>query len=200
MTETTHDGIDAENAGAERNRALGIARLIAVYLFVAILVWLSRPTPLHVAVGAVFVLYGEIFRTWAAGHLLKSKELAVSGPYRYTQNPLYLGRLSILTGFCLMAVLPWRLNLVVLVAGWAVFFLYYLPRKVRVEGRRLRKLHADRWEDYFASVPILFPRLTPHGKNIRPWTKDRFLRNREHWMIAGVTVVTILFLARSITR
>src|SRR6185295_11960572 len=151
---------------------LGIARVAIAYLFVAVLVWISRPTPLLFAIGLVFVIVGESVRFWAAGHLLKSKELAASGPYRYTQNPLYLGRFLILTGFCIMAYLPVTIagitipmNGIALLLAYGVFFLYYLPRKIRVEGTRLRELHGGAWESYFKNVPVLFPRPTPHGTN-----------------------------------
>ena len=183
---------------------LGIARVIVVYLFVAALVWVSQPTLLLVAIGLPFVVAGEAVRFWAAGHLLKSKELAVSGPYRYTQNPLYLGRFLILTGFCLMAYLPVRVggiaipaNLLVLAISYGVFFLYYLPRKVRVEGSRLAELHGGAWRTYFESVPILFPRTTPHGTNVRVWDMERMKRNREHWMLAGVAAVAVLFIVKA---
>ncbi len=184
---------------------LGIARVVLAYIFVAAIFWLSRPTLPLVAAGAVLVAAGEAVRFWAAGHLLKSKELAVSGPYRYTQNPLYLGRFLILTGFCIMAYFPVGAggvsvpaNLIALVLAYAVFFLYYLPRKIRVEGSRLRELHGGAWELYFKSVPILFPRLTPHGENLRGWDASRMKRNREHWMLAGVTLVTLLFLLKAL--
>jgi protein-S-isoprenylcysteine O-methyltransferase Ste14 len=171
---------------------------------VAAIFWFSRPTLQLIAIGAVFVAAGETCRFWAAGHLLKSKELAVSGPYRYTQNPLYLGRFLILTGFCIMAYFPLKAggrsfpaNLILLFLAYAAFFLYYLPRKIRVEGSRLREIHGAAWEQYFRSVPILFPRLTPYGANVRGWTSERMRRNREHWMLAGVVVVTLLFALKS---
>lgn len=186
---------------------LGVLRVSVIYLFVAVLVLVSRPTLALVAIGSFFVVIGESVRFWAAGHLLKSRELAVSGPYRYTQNPLYLGRFLILTGFCIMAYLPVRLggilvpaNLVILLLSYAVFFLYYLPRKVRVEGARLREIHGVAWEGYFQSVPILFPRITPHGENLRGWDSDRMRRNREHWMLAGVLMVDLLFLAKALLQ
>jgi len=182
----------------QRNRFLGRVRLAAVYVLVLALVLVSRPSPWLVAAGAIFVVAGEAVRAWAAGHLLKSRELVTSGPYRYTQHPLYLGRLLILTGFCLMARLPWLLNLAVLAAGCAIFFLYYLPRKMRVEGGRLREVHGAAYEQYARSVPVLFPRLTPHGENLRSWEIERFRRNREHWMIAGVAAATLVFLIRSL--
>jgi len=183
---------------------LGVARVTLAYIFVFAIFWFSRPTLQLIAVGAVFVAAGESCRFWAAGHLLKSKELAVSGPYRYTQNPLYLGRFLILTGFCIMAYFPlsasgrsFPANLILLFLAYAVFFLYYLPRKIRVEGSRLREIHGAAWEQYFRSVPILFPRLTPYGANVRGWTSERMRRNREHWMLVGVVVVTLLFALKS---
>ena len=184
---------------------LGILRVLLAYIFVGVLVWISRPTLPLVLIGAVFVAAGESMRFWAAGHLLKSRELAVSGPYRYTQNPLYLGRFLILTGFCIMAFVPlriggrtWPLNLLILAVGYAVFLFYYMPRKVRVEGTRLRELHGRAWDEYFTAVPVLFPRPTPHGRNVRTWDGARMRRNREHWMAAGTAAVTLVFLAKAI--
>src|SRR5262245_66439444 len=114
-----------------RNRTLGYVRLAFVYLFVGFLVWLSRPTPVLFAVGATLVVLGEAMRLWAAGHLLKSLELIDSGPYAYTQNPLYLGRLLILSGFCVMASSPYGLNWIALVFGYIVLFWLLITRKLR---------------------------------------------------------------------
>ena len=131
-------------------------RLIAVYLLVAGLVVLSRPTPLSVNVGLVFVAIGEAIRIWAAGHLHKTVELVTSGPYRYTRNPLYLGRLLILTGLCVMARMPYRANFVLLALGYLVFFAYYLPRKERVEPARLREAHGEAYERYWSQDGQVF--------------------------------------------
>jgi len=222
MTDAAHTAAPP----ARRSSLLGRIRLGIIYLFLLAVAIFAQPTLGLVAIGLPFVIAGEAVRAWAAGHLLKSKELAVSGPYRYTRNPLYLGRFLILTGLCLMARLPenslrinlggilhsigvhpmivniyfpgWT-NLILLGLGWAVFFLYYLPRKIRVEGARLRRLHGEACEGWFLSVPLLFPRVTPYGQNVRAWDSSRFLRNREHWMIVGVTIVTALFLYRALT-
>ena len=188
-----------------RRTRLGALRVLAVYAFVGVLLWLSTPTLPLVAIGGILVAGGEAVRVWAAGHLLKTRELAVSGPYRYTQNPLYLGRLLILAGFCLMARFPvrvggraWPGNLVALALGCAAFFAYYLPRKVRIEGARLREVHGTAWADYAAGVPVLFPRATPRGRNLRVWEAARLLRNREPWMLAGVCVLWLAFLLKAL--
>ncbi|MHC4844815.1 MAG: methyltransferase family protein [Planctomycetota bacterium] len=186
--------------GLRKRGVAGSARLAATVVFVIVLVAIAEPTPVSVGVGAALVALGEAWRIWSAGHLLKSLELAVSGPYRHVQNPLYFGRLCIFSGFALMARLPveWggRLvpaHLVFLAAVLLVFFAYYLPRKVRVEGERLQRRHGEAWETWAAAVPVVFPRVRPFGRNVRGWSAERFARNGELWMALAVCAVTLAF-------
>jgi protein-S-isoprenylcysteine O-methyltransferase Ste14 len=180
------------------NRALGALRLGVTFVFVVALIVLARPKPFEVAIGFVIAAAGETIRFWAAGHLLKTKELITSGPYRYTRNPLYLGRLLILTGLCIMCRLPYYANWVLLVAGYAVFLGYYMPRKERVEPARLRALHGDAYDRYFRAVPALIPTLKPYpnASNLG-WSSDRMFRNREVWMVVGILAVSVFLLYRS---
>jgi protein-S-isoprenylcysteine O-methyltransferase Ste14 len=180
------------------SRPLGIVRLVATFAFLVALVFFSRPRPAEVAIGFVIAAIGEAIRFWAAGHLLKTKELITSGPYRYTRNPLYFGRLLILTGVCVMCRLPYYLNWVMLAIGLAVFFFYYMPRKERVEPARLREQHGEAYDRYFRAVPALFPTLKPypHASNLG-WSSDRMLRNREVWMLVGLIIVTGLLLKKA---
>jgi len=176
-------------------RVLGILRLLATFAFVIALVTLADPRAREVAIGFVVAAVGEAVRFWAAGHLLKTQELVTSGPYRYTRNPLYLGRLLILTGLCVMCRLPWHANWLFLLAGLAVFFGYYLPRKERVEPARLLAMHGEAYDRYFKSVPALFPTFRPYAaaSNLG-WSSDRMLRNREVWMVAGIVAITYFLL------
>jgi len=180
------------------NKALAAVRLAATFAFIVGMVALARPRPTEVAVGFLFAAAGEAIRFWAAGHLLKTKELITSGPYRYTRNPLYLGRLLILTGLCIMCRLPYYGNWILLVVGYAVFLGYYMPRKERVEPARLRAIHGEDYERYFRAVPALLPKFTPyaHASNLG-WSSDRMLRNREVWMVIGIVAITVLLLRRS---
>ena len=180
------------------NRPLGILRLVATFAFLVILLYFSRPRPVEVAIGFVIAAIGEAIRFWAAGHLLKTKELITSGPYRYTRNPLYLGRLLILTGVCIMCRLPYYLNWITLAIGLAIFFLYYMPRKERVEPARLRDQHGDAYDRYFRAVPALFPNFKPypHASNLG-WSSDRMFRNREVWMVVGLIVITFALLRKA---
>ena len=180
------------------NRRLAGIRLTATFAFVAVLIVLAKPKPAEVAIGFVVAALGEAIRFWAAGHLLKTKELITSGPYRYTRNPLYLGRLLILTGLCVMSRLPYYANLILLAVGYAVFFFYYMPRKERVEPARLRAVHGEAYDRYFKAVPALLPTVRPYasGSNLG-WSSDRMIRNREVWMVAGILAITLFLLWRS---
>jgi protein-S-isoprenylcysteine O-methyltransferase Ste14 len=180
------------------NRRLAGIRLTATFAFVAFLVVLAKPNPAEVAIGFVIAALGETIRFWAAGHLLKTKELITSGPYRYTRNPLYLGRLLILTGLCVMCRLPYYVNLILLAVGYAVFFFYYMPRKERVEPARLRAVHGEAYDRYFKAVPALLPTIRPYASASNlGWSSDRMIRNREVWMVAGILAITLFLLWRS---
>jgi len=185
-------------SGPGYNRALGVLRLVAVFALVAVLVYFAEPTPLGVTVGFLFAAAGEAVRFWAAGHLLKTKELITSGPYRFTRNPLYLGRLLIFTGVGIMTTLPYRANWIVLVVGYVVFLGYYMPRKERVEPARLREAHGEAYDRYFKAVPALFPTLRPYaGAAGVAWSSDRMLRNREQWWIVAILAITLYLLWKS---
>lgn len=180
---------------SQRSKILGWIRLALVYAFVAALLVVSRPTVPLFAAGAVLVAAGGAVRLWAAGHLVKSVRLVTSGPYAYTQNPLYLGRLLILTGLGIAARGPAYVNLVALAIGYAIFFFYYMPRKLRVEGGRLARLHGSDFEAYHGAVPILFPSARRYPAASRdPWSFRRMALNQEPLVAGGLLIVLgILF-------
>ena len=185
-------------AESNYNKPLGVVRLALVYLFVGALLYMARPTPWTISIGFVFVVLGESVRFWAAGHLHKTVELITSGPYRFTRNPLYLGRLLILTGLCIMATLPYQANLIALGLGYLVFFGYYLPRKERVEPARLREHHGEPYDRYFKAVPALFPAVRPYPEGASSgWSSDNMQRNREHWMVVGLAAISLFLLWRA---
>lgn len=170
-------------------------RLLAVYAFVAALLAVSRPAADEVAAGALVALVGEALRVWAAGHLVKSSRLITSGPYAYVQHPLYLGRLLILAGIGVAARSPHHLNLLALGAACAVFFLYYLPRKRRVEGARLAARHGPAYEAYRRAVPLLLPARRRHPGAARDrWSLALAARSGEPAVLLGI-LLTFGFLA-----
>src|SRR6185503_6872573 len=107
---------------APRNRALGVLRLVVVWVVAAGLAWFGQPDRAEWHAGLALAALGEALRIWAAGYLVKTKQLITGGPYAHVRNPLYLGRLLILTGVAIAARMPWFANLGVLAIGYVVFF------------------------------------------------------------------------------
>ena len=180
-----------------RNTIWKSVRIIFLFLFLITIIMISEPTPLFTYIGMVFALAGETVRFWASGYLVKSKELAIAGPFRHMQHPFNLGGLLSLTGIGFMAILPYYLNLVLLSAGYLIFFLLYFPKKLRKEDQRLRNSHGEQWVMYKSSVPTLFPRIQGYGEAEGGWSSERMLRNREHYMIFGITFLVFIFLWKS---
>ena len=180
------------------HRGLARLRRVATFGLLLALVLPARPTATSLAVGVPLVALGEAVRLWAAGHLIKTRELITSGPYRHTRNPLYLGRLLIFVGLTLSATLPGRLNLWILGLGLVVFFAYYLPRKERVEPARLVAVHGEAYEAYRRAVPALWPRKRPWPQAVHAsWSWRRAAENREPWMIVGLGLTLAYLVLRS---
>jgi protein-S-isoprenylcysteine O-methyltransferase Ste14 len=141
----------------------------------ALVLAFARPTPRSLAVGALLAGAGEALRLWATGHLVKSRRLTVSGPYRRLRHPLYAGSLLIGTGF-LVAAGPGVAG-VGLPLGLLFFFAYYLPYKDHREGTRLARRHGDAFRAWHGAVPALRPRLRPWcGAGAAPDARWRFAR------------------------
>jgi hypothetical protein len=92
-----------------------------------------------------------------------------------------------------MARNAYYLNWVALGLGYLIFFGYYIPRKLRVEGGRLQKMHGEAWVRYNAAVPILLPALHRHPGRLKPWSLDRALKNQEYLVLLGILLVLALF-------
>lgn len=185
------------DAAPRRNRALGVLRLIVVWCVAGGLAWYGRPGREEWIVGLAFAGLGEALRIWAAGYLIKTKELITGGPYAHVRNPLYLGRLLILTGVAVAARMPYHANLVVLALGYAVFFFYYLPRKERVEPQRLLELHGEPFREYFAAVPAIFPTPRAYAKRSGSWKWANFGKNEEALMVVSLTVFFAVLASQS---
>lgn len=145
------------------------------FLFAAGFMLLARPTPLALLIGAVISFFGLALRAWASGHIRKNSELAISGPYAYTRNPLYLGSFLLGVGFTIASG-RW-----LLAALFALLFLgIYFP-VMRVEASTLAELFGEAYERYRKRVPLFFPRLSPYREP--PEVKfdgSLYLRYREY--------------------
>ena len=196
--ETSERGTDLGTADRCTSQPLERIRLLALYVSIASDGgYFARPTPSAWPSdpSSSPPARGSVLGSRAPG---QDAELVTSGPYRFTRNPMYLGRLLIFIGLCVMARLPYHLNWVALVAGWLVFFGYYLPRKERIEPARLKAVHGDAYQCYTGRCrpcSDLAPSPYPEGAS-SGWSSDRMVRNREHWMFSGLTLVTLFLLWR----
>ena len=129
-------------------------RLPLGFLFAALYLVFARPQPLTLAVGAGIALVGLLIRGWAAGHIVKNSELAITGPYAHTRNPLYFGSFLIAAGFAIAA--HWSLLLFVI----AFFVLIYGPT-IRDERVGIRARFPEAYDEWERNVPSFLPRPTP---------------------------------------
>ena len=155
---------------------------------------LARPTPRTLLAGGVVSILGLCLRAWAAGHIRKNAELATSGPYAYTRNPLYLGSFLLGLGFTVAAG---RWVLALLFA--ALFLGIYFP-VMRVEASTLAELFGKDYDTYRRSVPLFFPRLTPFRPTASSGGKfdsALYLRYREYRAALGLVVAWGLLLFKT---
>jgi hypothetical protein len=125
-----------------------------------------------------------LLRAWASGHIRKNDALAVSGPYAYTRNPLYLGSFILGLGFTIGSGRWW---LGILFA--ALFLGIYLP-VMRVESATLAELFGKTFRAYADAVPLFLPRLTPYRSGERSIGFDRslYMRYREYRAALGLLI------------
>jgi protein-S-isoprenylcysteine O-methyltransferase Ste14 len=129
-------------------------RVPAGFIFAAVYLWLSRPSAVSMAWSLLLVIPGLLLRAYASGYVRKNAELAVTGPYAYTRNPLYLGSILMAFGFAAASR-----NLWITLALALLFLLIYGPT-IYSEEQYLRSTFPA-FESYAQRVPRLFPRFTP---------------------------------------
>src|SRR5277367_4240435 len=138
-----------------------VARRIRVplgFVFAVLYFWLARPSWRFLVLGAVLIVPGLLMRALASGHVRKNEALAMSGPYAYTRNPLYLGSLLMGIGFA-VAARSWWVGVVLVV----MFFAIYLP-VIRDEEAFLRGKFPE-FGEYARRVPRMFPRIAAAGSD-----------------------------------
>ena len=153
------------------------------FLFAAVFLFFARPTVLTLIIGAVISIIGLLIRAWAAGHIRKNQKLAISGPYAFTRNPLYVGSFVMGLGFTIASGVWWLAIL------FAILFLgIYLP-VMRVEAKELIAIFGDEFEKYAKAVPLFIPRLSAYkNENSAPnkFEKELYLKYREYQAAIGV--------------
>lgn len=161
------------------------------FLFATVFFVFSRPTPLLLAIGGIVAFVGVAIRAWASGHIRKARELAISGPYAYTRNPLYVGSFIIGLGFTAASGV-WWLALIFI----ALFLGIYLP-VMRVEVGDIRHIFGKEFDEYERNVPMFIPRLTVWKKTEHKFDFQLYLQYREYRAGLGAALAIIALAAKA---
>jgi len=142
--------------------------------------WLASPTWKFIAAGGAIAALGLFMRALAAGHLRKWEDLATSGPYACTRNPLYFGSALLAAGF---AVAGHSWLGAALIAG---YFAAFYPAVIKREEAELRAHYGRAYEDYAARVPLFWPRI-PRGMPapFKQFSWALYRRNHEYQAALG---------------
>lgn len=165
------------------------------FISAAVFLVFAKPGPKTLAIGGIIAVVGLFLRAWAAGHIRKNDVLAVTGPYAYTRNPLYLGSFVIGLGFTIAAARP------ALAVLFAVLFLcIYLP-VMRVEAKTLEGIFGDSYREYARQVRLFLPRLLPYeDKQARTarFEAALYVRYREYQAALGLLIIWGILLFKAL--
>jgi len=180
-----------EKQSAERPRSSSnwswsrVARRVRVplgFAFAAFYLWRARPTWLSLIAGVAVAALGLGIRAVASGHVDKNAELAMSGPYAYVRNPLYLGSIVMAVGFAIAAR-----DMAVAVLIVVLFALIYVP-VMRSEENFLRGRFPG-YATYANRVPRLLPRTLRIGGMTQGFSRALYLKHREYNAIFGAAAI-----------
>jgi protein-S-isoprenylcysteine O-methyltransferase Ste14 len=153
------------------------------FLAAALVLWLSHPSWPSLTIGAGIAALGEALRVWAAGHLEKGTEVTVSGPYRFTRHPLYLG--SVLMGIG-VAVASSSAAVALVVAAYLALT---ITSAVRSEERHLTDKFGPAYPSYRNGLAPTSP---------RRFSLQRAMANREHRTLSGLVIALALLVWKTL--
>ncbi len=139
--------------------------------------WHADPTPRTLMIGAIVAAIGEGVRIWAAGHLEKGREVTMSGPYRLTRHPLYLGSTIIGIGLAIASASVVVALLVV------VYLVVTLTAAIATEEAHLTAKFGEAYPEY---------REGRTAGASRRFSMARAMRNREYRAVLGLLAVLAL--------
>jgi len=144
--------------------------------------------------GVGIAIGGLLLRGYAAGHLRKHQQLATSGPYGFTRNPLYLGSVLLAAGFS-VASHSW-VSTLLLAAYLGIFY----PVVIRREQSELLTHYGDAFVRYASIVPAFWPRFSPAVKSTEQFSWPLYLKNREYEASIGLAVAIAILIIIMLLR
>jgi len=169
-----------------------VARRIRVplgFVLAVVYVWAARPTLPSILTGLAVAAAGLAIRAFASGYVRKNEELATTGPYAYTRNPLYLGSIVIAAGFAL-AARSWIIAAILLF----MFLAIYLP-VIRGEEEFLRQQFPE-FAEYERRVPRLLPRFSSSSSGGAAFSWALYRQHREYNALAGTLAIAVILVTK----
>lgn len=171
-----------------------IARRIRVplgFLFAAAYLWLAHPALWSLVAGGCVAAFGLLIRGLASGHVRKNEQLATTGPYAYTRNPLYLGSLVLALGFVIASR-----NWIVAAIAVVLFIAIYLP-VIRSEERFLHAQFPE-FADYSQHVPRLLPRIPAYRASSGSFDPRLYWKHCEYNAAIGAVCMMAALIAKTL--
>lgn len=134
------------------------SRQVLGFLFCAVFALTADPRLPLLYAAAPLVLAGVGMRLWASGVIMKNRELATSGPYRYVRHPLYVGNILVVAGFVLASGNWWTMPVAL------AFLLFYYPPAIEYEERKLESIFGAAWHEYTRTTRALLPSFTARSQ------------------------------------
>ncbi|HEY3043178.1 MAG TPA: isoprenylcysteine carboxylmethyltransferase family protein [Vicinamibacterales bacterium] len=171
--------------GACPAEALARRRVGLGFICGALVLWLARPTGPTVAAGTAIAIAGESLRVWASGHLNKAREVTVSGPYRWSAHPLYVGSSIMGAGLAVAS------NSLAVAGLIALYLVVTLTAAIKHEEAFLRRTFGDRYDRYRGGSA------GAAAEGHRRFSLAQATANREHRALVGLAVAVLLLVLKA---
>lgn len=165
-------------------------RLLYSYVMAALVVVFAQKDMFYPAF--ILIIAGAALRIWAAGYVKKNDILAISGPYAYVRNPLYLGTFLASLGMFIL-IKNWWLAILYII-GFAVFY----GAIIKSEEGFLRSKFQDEFDQYTKNVPAFIPRFSAYkGAEDSRFMWEMVAKNHEYNTLLYTigTVIAIFIVA-----
>jgi protein-S-isoprenylcysteine O-methyltransferase Ste14 len=161
-------------------------RVALGFVFGVLVLILAQPTARSVLVGMTIAACGEAIRIWAAGHLRKSREVTVSGPYRWLAHPLYVGSSVMGVGLAVASAS------VIVAALIAIYLVATLTAAIKSEEAYLRRTFGDQYDLYRSGVAA--KRRERSAASQRSFRFEQAIANREYRAVIGLGITILLLI------
>lgn len=150
--------------------------------------FLARPTPKAILIGAVVGMIGLAIRAYAAGVLHKQEILTMTGPYAYTRNPLYFGSSFLAVGGAIAMHSWWAAGIVL------AYFAMVYTLVMRREEMELRAKHGAAFDQYAKTVPLFVPQFTGIKVANGParFSAEQYNKNHEYRAAVGFFLLLVV--------